>query len=269
MELSDFLTVVVALNDKEESTYSHILQSVGLPEPEIVDRKLWNKPWSLKVVWQQKMGLANEVKEVVGDRPAIIMSNTHYPITSCYKEVPIIILDSHCDDEENHNNQVIVNGNSIDKFSNANFLLFREGIRYILGTKAKSKLSNIKTYRPSEVYNILDTNLPDRFLMSLEVDVFDHSVTTAYNPRYGQNSMLERIGRRLGYKGHLDEKTVLDLSKKLVHSRELAGLHIAGYDPDRDPGYKTAELLHRYLKGVLNEYLEHKPHKQVQPVQER
>jgi len=241
MELSDFISVIIPLNEIEIDVYCDIITSSGLNKPVIIDVNPHciedNKGYHL-----EKESLAMEVAKVAGAGKSVIIGRNHSNIAFCYNNNALITFDAHNDSYPNDDRA----------FGGGYFLHKRKGDTHILGCKIKSDLPQIKTYPPKKIHNILEQSLPENIFLSLEVDVFNLSVTRAHN--YSHKGWGEDIARLFGYESHLSFQEVLELSKALVKGKGVAGINIAGYNPAlEEPPYKTAELLKEYLVSVLNE----------------
>jgi len=248
MELSDFIPVIVPYNAKEREIYTQILLDVGLKEPVVVE------PFQHVIQIGEKQYFKNEeiIREVantVGTKKSVIISGHHYPIADCYndKQVALVTFDAHNDsygDKDSLFNNCSGNGE---------FILRRKGKTYIIGTGVGThNLEKIKTYPPKQKHKMMEARDADKIFLSLDIDVFDPSVTQAHHwPRTG---LIDLIAKALHIKRYMDFESVMELTQHIIKDRKVVGVNIAGYDPEfEEPPYKTAELLKQYLSSVLKE----------------
>ena len=242
MTLDDFVTVIVPHNRRQEEIYHDIVTSVGLPPPIVVGST-------------DKEDIARKVAALVGERRSVTIGRKHYICAFCYndEETALVTFDADTD--------YPFYGNLADSplsFGNGTFLNERQGMTYILGSNVKSDNQRVKVYPPRKIEKVLKEDIPEQVFLSLDIDVFDKEVTEAHDrPHY---DVIKRLERALGIKTHLSFEEVLALSQQLLRGRTLVGVNIAEYDPQLEqPPYKTAELLKRYLKGVLSNDSHHNP----------
>lgn len=236
MELSDYVTVSVPYNETEEKVYREIIVSCRLNEPAVF---YVNNHSDLKTI-------AKQVASTVVNRKSVIIGHNHSNIAFCYPKDTLITFDSHNDSFYLMDDY---------EFNGACFLNTREKDTYILGCGIRSDRSNIRNFPPRKVDSILDANLPRNIFLSLDIDAFNLSVTDAHNYTSTHKSPIENMARSLGREFHLSFQKVLDLSLCLTKDRNLVGINIAEYAPEREgKPYHTAELLKTYLGIVLSQH---------------
>ncbi|MBN2052554.1 arginase family protein [Candidatus Woesearchaeota archaeon] len=238
MSLEELLTVIVPYSEKEKEIYARILCEIGLKEPVVVD------PYQHKVMIWKKMqlnndGIIREVAGIIGDKKSIILSGTHYPIAECYNNIQagLVTFDA-------HNDSYIDKDSLFNSFSgDGEFLLRRKGKTYILGTNIGTHDPlKIKVFNAKKINNIKKITLPNNIFLSLDIDVFDPSITQSHHrPHTG-----------LFKRKYLSFEDVMRTTQYLTKDRNVLGVNIAGYDPELEaPPYKTAELLKQYLGSIL------------------
>lgn len=247
MELSDYLTVIVPLNSMEQEVYRDIIVSCGLNEPVVVDTgkhisKLGNE------YFMNLESVAKEVAATVGNKKSIIIGHNHSNIAFCYPDVSLVTFDSHNDSLPFDSWE----------FGDGYFLNKRQKDTYILGCNVKSNLPRVKNYPPRKVDRILEVALPKNIFLSLDIDVFNLSVTKAHGYTGVHHSIMQDVARAFGHEFHLSFQKVLDLSlgivEGMVESRNVVGINIAQYSPrlEGEP-YPTADILKQYLGIVIDQ----------------
>ncbi len=263
MELTDFIPVIVPYSPLEREVYRNILMGAGLSEPVFIDpREFVEKPSHSEEEELNKLALSQRVAEVVGEQKAVIIGEEHNLIAFCYNDESTTLLTF-----DKHDDSYVFDKRP--EFGNGNFLTRREGDTHILGYKGWGKPTSkrVRAYSPRKIQEVLDADISDRIFLSLDIDVFNTSVTTAHNDP--PSELLDPLCKLFNYEGHLSFGQVLALSKELVSGRELVGLNIAEYRPGmEEPPYKTAEMLRDYIHAVLTESIRGSlsPSPQSQPI---
>jgi len=263
MKRSDFVTIINPQNSSQEEIYRDIILSVGLREPHVFYFPDILKNENEEIYWDQgkyrskfsdiKEFFAKDIAASLDDRPCVILSSRHCPAAYCFNDgsTAFITFDAHNDSLQSISFWDIPPFH-YGLFGEGDFLLKRKGETHIIGTSITSEASQIPTYKASKAHEVLGKKIPSKIFLSLDIDVFDSSVTQAHY--WPHQSWIDGLARFFHYKNHMFFEEVKDLSVKLAKGREVKGVHVAGYEPLFDePGLKTAEMIKSYLSSVLDE----------------
>ena len=183
--------------------------------------------------------IAREVADRIANKKFLLISLRHSDIAYCHNnsDTALITFDRHIDSKGH-------------KFSPRGFLDRRKGDVYVIGSNKQPKSPRIRVCSPYDVEIMLDVpngiqreilKAPgSKFLLSLDVDVFDPEITNGFYRT--PPALLERLvmaSDRRGWtdwrpKVYLTPMEVIEFSRELVYNGELMGIHIAGYDPAKD-----------------------------------
>ncbi len=219
------LAIVIPLTEEQKIIYSSICRNLSI-YPEIIFQGTHEKT-------------AKIVCEECGNNKTLIISALHSPISYVNIDKRMVVFDY-------HNDAATI----CEEMTDGNFLRERRNMTYILGTNIKSKNNRIKTYSPRHMGEIFREDLSGEVVYSLDIDVFNQSVTNAHN--YPHDSLVERLAQKFGIEFHLNFNEVANISKALAAKSIVADLQIAGYNPRYDDHYKTAVLIENYVEEITN-----------------
>lgn len=238
----------------EEMAYRDIITSVSDVEPVVMVNTNEIFPEDTR----QK--LASVVAKYSENYFPIVMSLYHYASGMVFDkpDVAYVTFDAHNDSDFHEDNA---------EYNNGNFLAFRKGESYVLGTSVGlgPKTTKIASRRKA---NSLVDKIPNDIFLSLDIDCYESDVTSAF--RYNNAVFpFEKSLRKYGLiHPHFTEDEVLELSSKIVNGRNVLGLDLSEYCPlieffDLDLQKHGSTTIGEFdystlpTVGVLKRYLQH------------
>lgn len=271
MEPGDYFTFSVPHSPIDEEAYRDIFQSVGLREPWVVKHSDMPKPRSPEEERTYFYRFADRISKNVGGLPFISMTRRHRDSGLCHNEMDVdfVTFDQHTDLIFYSEPGIFTGVSELAErklYHNGTFLSARKGQVFIVGSEvpADKWLPLVKRYPPRKIRDVLEADISDKIILSLDIDALKSSLTEAYD--YYVHAPIDDMLMVLRKERRSEFSDILDISKQLAEKHQVVGINIAEYNPQRERNrfLGTQGLIKLYLSEILDIISDKEPAREAQ-----